>query len=184
MATRQQFIFNNKTVGITTILFRNITALANVYKIVFFKETGLRGNWVKKEFRYSFDGIIWSSWNTLTQGNINQIDFTNHPEFFIEILYSRANYNTADIIDFYLFYNADSGTPVDPSVGPVNADTLQGEPGSFYLDRANHTEPYVDLEMYNVVDGSSAGVYSHKVDTSFGTDFYFKRIEGLELITY
>ena len=178
MAKRQQFIFNDKTVGITTILFRNQSPILNIDKIVFFKETGLNGNWIKKEFKYSFDNIVWSSMRTLTQYNVSSIDFTNHPNFYMEILYTRANYNTAHINDFYLFYDSNNGTPVDPSVGPINADTLQGEPGSFYLDRANHTGPLSDLGVYNVTDGSGAGVYSHREDSSNGTNIYFKRIEG------
>ena len=179
MATRQQFIFNDKTVNITTILFKNLTPLLNVEKIVFFKETGLTGNWLKKEFRYSFDNLSWSNWATLTQGSLKQIDFTNHPNFYLELLYTRANYNTASITDFYLFYDADGGTPVDPSTALIDADTLQGEPGSFYLDPANFVGPYPGIQVYNVADGSTAGVYSHRVDNSLGTEFYFKRIKGV-----
>lgn len=178
MATRQQFIFNDKTVNITTILFKNLTPLLNVEKIVFFKETGLTGNWLKKEVRYSFDNISWSKWKTLNQGQLSNIDFNNHPNFYIEILYTRANYNTAGITDFYLFYDADGGTPPDPSTGTIDADTLQGQPGSFYLDPSNFVGAYPGIQMFNVEDSSSAGVYSHRIDTSVGSEFYFKRIEG------
>jgi len=179
MATRQQFIFTEPTVGITTILFKNQNPLLNVLKIVFLKETGLSGNWLKKEYRYSFDDITWSTWRTLTQASLASISFSNNPNFYIEFLYTRENYNTAGIEDVYLFYDADVPTPPDPSTAIIDADLLQGQPGSFYLDRANFTGPYTDLIVDNVPDGSTAGVYSHRVDTSDGSEFYFKRIEGV-----
>jgi len=178
MATRYQFIFTNNTVGITTILFKNQNPILNVEKIAFYKETELTGSWLKKEYRYSFDDIVWSTWRTFTQAAVQGLDFANHPNFYIEVLYTRSNYNTAEIEDLYLFYDSTVPTPPDPSVGLIDADTLQGQPGSFYLDRANFTGPYTDLIVDNVPDGSTAGVYSHRIDTSIGSEFYFKRIEG------
>jgi len=178
MATRQQFIFTNKTVQITTILFKNLSSILDVEKIVFFKETSLKGNWLKKEFRYSFDDITWSSWRTLTQQALQNLDFTNHPNFFLEILYTRKNYNSANIEDFYLFYDSNTGTPVDPSTALIDADTLQGENGAYYLDPSNFVGSYPGIKVFNVEDSSEAGVYSHRIDTSTGSEFYFKRIEG------
>lgn len=183
MAIRHQFIFNDKTVGVTTILFKNINPLQNVEKIVFFKETGLEGNWLKKEFRYSFDDAIWSKWNTFTQTNVTKIKFNNQPNFYIEILYTRKNYNTAKIDDLYLFYDSYISAPLDPSTALVDADTLQGNPGSFYLDRSNFVGPYSGLTVENVQDGSTHGVYFGRDDSSLGTTLYFKRIKGGDNVT-
>jgi len=182
MATRQQFIFTNKTIGITTIQFKNISPFENVEKIVYFKETGLKGNWLKKEFRYSFDNVTWTSWRTFNQSNVTSIAFNDQPEFYIEIIYTRKNYNSADIEDLYIFYDSNIPGPIDPSVGDVNASTLNGEPGSFYLDRTNHVGPYTGLNLQNVVDGSTIGVYYGRADSSLGTTFYFKRVEGSGII--
>lgn len=178
MATRQQFIFTNKTVGITSILFKNENPFENVEKIVFFKETGLRGNWLSKEFRYSFDNATWSSWRTFTQSNVRTIQFNNQPNFYMEILYTRKNYNSAGIDDIYIFYDSTSSAPIDPSTALIDAATLQGQPGSFYLDRTNHTGPFTGLSVENVIDGSAYGVYFGRLDTSLGTTLYFKSIEG------
>ena len=182
MATRQQFIFNNKTIGITTIQFKNTISLKGVEKIVFFKENKLSGNWLKKEFRYSFDNIVWTSWRTFTQNNVTSIEFNDQPEFYIEILYTRANYNTADIGDIYLFYDSNEASPVDPSTALVDATTLQGQPGSYYLNRENFFGPYSGLKVENAGDASSAGVYYTRDDSSVGSTFYFKSIDGSGLI--
>jgi len=180
MATRLQYIFN-KSVQITTIVFTNTVALQDVDKIVFFKETGLSGAWLKKEFEYSFDNVIWSSKRTLTQQSLSNIQVNDNPELWLRFTYTRANYNTADITDFYVFYDSNSVTPPSPPDASINADTLQGEPGSYYLDRANFTGPYTGLNVENI-DGGDASVYYGRSDTSLGTTLYFSRIDGSGII--
>lgn len=182
MIRRQQFIFN-KTIGITTVLFKNINPLLYVEQLVFYKEILSTGVWLKQQFRYSFDNIVWSSWATLSQLNIQNIQFRDNPNFFIEILYTRQNYNTASIEELYIIYDSNDPTPVDPGISDIDAATLQGQPGSYYLDRANFTGPYTDLIVSNVVDGSSAGVYYGRTDSSVGTELFFKRIDGTGGIT-
>lgn len=175
---RLQFIFNNKQVKITTILFKNVTPILDIDKIVYFKEADLSGAWLKKEFRYSFDDSIWSNWAVLTQQSLIKLQFTNQRDFYIEILYTRAAYNSADIEDFYLFYDSVSETPPDPSVGLIDADLLQSQPGSYYLDRANQTGVYSGIDNDNIGDPSAIGVYDSRVDTSLGTEFLFKKLIG------
>lgn len=179
---RLQFIFNNKQVKITTILFKNVTPILDIDKIAYFKETGLSGTWLKKEFRYSFDNTVWSNWNTLTQQALINLKFTNQPQFYIEVLYTRASYNSANITDLYLFYDSNTGTPPDPSTGPIDADTLQGKPGEYYLNRDNQYGPYNNLYVRNnIVDSSNAaGIYdpSTRVDSSVGTTITFKQLVG------
>ena len=178
---RLQFIFNNKEIKITTILFKNITPILNIDKIVYFKETSLFGKWKKKIFRYSFDNVVWSNWNTLTQQALINIKFTTQAEFYMEVSYVREAYNIAGINDFYLFYDSTSGTPPDPSAGIIDADLLQGEPGSYYLDRANFTGAYTDLRVDNIGDASAVGVYdgANRIDSSMGTELFFKKLLGL-----
>lgn len=179
---RLQFIFTNKQVKITTILFKNVTPILDIDKIAYFKETGLSGTWLKKEFRYSFDNTVWSNWNTLTQQALINLKFTNQPQFYIEVLYTRASYNSANITDLYLFYDSNTGTTPDPSTGTIDADTLQGQPGEYYLNRDNQYGPYNNLYVRNnIVDSSNAaGVYdpSTRVDSSVGTTITFKQLVG------
>ena len=147
---RFQFIFNNKDVKVTTILFKNLTPILDIEKLVYFKETGLSGNWLKKEFRYSFDNVIWSNWSTFTQQALTNIQFKNNSNFYLEALYTRQSYNIASIEDLYLFYDAIIATPVDP---------------------VTDIYPYDNLNIYNVPDTSGGvSVYdaSARVDSVNG----------------
>ena len=162
---RLQFIFNNKQVKITTVLFKNITPILNIDKIVYFKETNLSGKWLKQEFRYSFDNVIWSNWNTLTQQALINLSFLNKPKFYLEILYTRNSFNTADIKDFYLFYDSNSATKAEPIAAL----------------------PYSNLEVYNTPTDSSvipnsAGIYdkNSRIDGPNGSSLFFKRLVGVD----
>lgn len=157
---RFQFIFNNKEVKANTILFKNLTPILDIEKIVYFKETELSGNWLKKEFRYSFDNVIWSNWATFTQQALTNIQFKNNSNFYLEALYTRQTYISASIQDLYLFYDAVVATRVDP----VPTDY-----------------PYENLHIYNVPESSTGvSIYdaSARVDAASGVSLYFKKIQG------
>jgi len=172
-----QYQFNERTENIKTILFRNSSPL-HVSLIRYFKEEGVTGTFTKKEFRYSFDNATWTNWNTLTQGNLSAIQFRDNPDFYLEVQYTREGIGSGNILRWYLFYDSAIPTPPSPPEASINADYLQGEPGSYYLNRENFYGPYEDLIISNVPDGSAIGVYSHRVDSSEGTEFFFKRVEG------
>jgi len=167
-----------KTVGSTHVVFRNTVSLNFVEKIIFFKETNLGGNWLSKQYKYSWDNTVWTCWNTLTQQALSEIDFTNRPNFWLEIRYTRENYLSANINDWYLFYE---GLVVDddPSI-LIDADLLNGEPGTYYLNSGNHYGPTPNIHIENLPlqDTSVGGFYDHRYDGSLFSTFYFKSIGG------
>lgn len=153
--------------------------LQNVEEIRYFKEEGISGRITKKEFRYSWDNTTWTNWNTLSQRALRSISFRDQASFYLEVRYWRNGIGSGNIQRWYLFYESDSPAPPTPTPdASVDADTFGGEFPEYYLNRANHTGPYTDLEISNVPDGSTIGVYHSRTDTSTGTEFFFKRIEG------
>lgn len=175
-----QYQFTERSEYVKTIEFSNSLPLSNIQKIRFFKEEEISGNFSKKEFRYSYDNVTWSVWNTLSQQNIANIEFKNQPYFWIHIKYTRPSVTSANIQRWYLYYDSNTPTPsVTPADTSIDADTLKGEGPSYYLNRENQFGSFTGLEVLNVIDGSTIGVYSHREDTSLGTSFYFKRIGPL-----
>ena len=173
-----QYQFTERQEFIKSIEFANSSPIPNVTNITYFKEEGISGEFIKKEFSYSWDNATWTNWNTLTQGNLAAIQFRDNSNFYLKVKYTRTGIGTGNILRWYLFYE---GSPVYPYVSPipaVNADTLNGEPGSYYLNPTNFIGPYPGITVLNIPDSSAIGVYSHRVDTSFGTELFFKCIEG------
>lgn len=175
-----EFAGGDRTEKVKTIEFINTLPIQNVYAIKFFKEEDISGQFQSKEFRYSFDNVIWSNWNTLTQQNVIAIQTRDNPNFWINIRYTRTGIGAGNILRFYLFYDSDivppGPTPADAS---IDADFLGGQPPSYYLDRNNHTGPFLDLQAKNVPLGDpNIGVYHSRSDTSSGTTLYFKRLTG------
>jgi hypothetical protein len=173
-----QYQFTERYELVKTIEFKNSNPL-HVKKIRFFKEEEISGTFLSKEYRYSFDNAVWTNWNTLTQSNLANIEFRDRLNFWLQIKYTRTAIGAGNILRWYLFYDEIGPTPPAPSTdASIDADTLQGEGPEYYLNRENHFGPYTDLIVENVVDGSSAGVYYGRQDSSLGTTLYFKRIEG------
>ena len=189
MLKRLQYIFNNKTAAIKSVSFKNTNSIENIEKIVYFKEEGVTGNWQSKQFRYSWDNDTWSPWATLTQQALININFNNRENFFLEIKYTRDYAAAANIQSWFLFYDSWVESNDDDEDEIIDADLLQGEPGTFYLDRANHYG-ISDLGFYltNVPDpGSGTEVYAGYYDISMGwpTDgryYTFKKLLGSSTI--
>jgi hypothetical protein len=171
-----QYQFVERYEYVKSIEFINSNPL-HVDRIKYFKEEGISGIFEKKEFKYSFDKNTWSNWITLTQSNLTSIPFRNNNNFYLHTKYSRTGINSGNILKWYLFYDGRETTPsyIPPSV-IIDADLLQGQGPEYYLDRRNHFGPYFGLNVTNIIDGSSAGVYSHRIDSSLGTELFFKRI--------
>lgn len=70
----------------STILFSNINPIKNVGSIKFYKDNS-SGSFIKKEFRWSFDKNYWSSWETLNQGNLTDINVNGNENLYISIRY-------------------------------------------------------------------------------------------------
>lgn len=96
------------------VIFYNNNPLNNVRRIRYFQEEGIWGNFIKKEFRYSWDRATWTNWSSLSQNALMAIKFRDNPEFYLEIKYTRAHAGLADIESWYLFYDSDLPTPPGP----------------------------------------------------------------------
>lgn len=180
MTLQYQFTERNETVKIIT--FKNSIALNNVEKIQYFKEEGVSGTFEKKEFRYSFNNVNWTNWNTLSQTNLSNIPFNDEPNFYLELRYTRAGVGSANIQSFYLFYIGSFTPPVPgPTDASIDADYLGGQPPIYYLDRANHIGPYSSLIAENILGGF--GTWYNRLDTSVGTTLRFKAFADSSTVT-
>ena len=174
-----QYEFTERREYVKTIEFFNTNPLVNVEKITYFKEAEVTGTFVKKEFRYSFDNSTWTNWNTLSQPNLTAIQFRDNPNFYLQVRYNRQGITTGNIKKWYLIYQSKTPTPpVPPSDASIDADTLGGEPPSYYLNVANHYGPYTSIILENVIDPSAIGTYFTRSDTSIGTTFTLRSIKG------
>ena len=173
-----QFVFTQRQEYVTTIEFINSTPLTNVTNLDFYKEINLVGSFLSSQFRYSFDNITWSNYITLNQSNISSVDIRNNPNLYLDILYTRANINSANVDSFIIVYeSSDLITPSNSST-LINADLFQNEQPSYYLNRENQFGPYSSLLVSNLLDASTVGVYYGRTDNSLGTSLFFKSIVG------
>lgn len=178
-----QYQFTERLEYIKTIEFFNTNPL-HIEKIRYFQEEGVTGTITKREFIYSWDNVTWSNWNTLTIGNLTAISFRDHQDFYLKLRYTRTGIGSGNIERWYLIYDELAPTPpAPPSPGGCDCSTFGGENPEYFLNRENHIGPYADLNVYNVADGSAIGVYSHKDDTSLGTNIYFKGLKGAGGVT-
>ena len=174
-----QYVFNDRRTYITSIEFRNTVPIVNIERIRSFKEEGVTGNFTNKEFRYSFDNVIWSTWQTLTIANISAINFADQENFYLHVKYSRNKVIDGNINAFYLLYDSRKVSPPSPDSSIIDADLLQGEDGAYYLDRTHQYGPFTDLKVYNVVEPDTSiiiGTFNSRIDDSTGTILYFRSL--------
>jgi len=180
-----QYVLSNRRTYISTVEFQNTTPILNIERLRFFSEIGLTGNFTKKEFRYSFDNVIWQPWQTFSNTNLSIIDFRDYTNFYIHVKYTRTSVIAGNIDLIYLTYDSKVITPPSPDSSIIDADRLQGKDGAYYLDRENQYGPFTDLQVHNILDASSAiGTYHSRSDTPLGTDLYFKSVapgEGIKV---
>lgn len=154
-----QYIFNDRRAHIRTIEFRNTFPILNIEKITSFKEIGVTGSFVKKEFRYSFNdpNFIGVPWQPLTTEALTSINFLDNRQFYLHIRYTRSNVIAGNINSFILIYDSriiPLPSPIDTSI--INADLLQGENGKYYLNLYNHFGglPIGTLDIQNIGNGA------------------------------
>lgn len=175
-----QYQFTERLEYIRTIEFSNSQAL-HIEKIRYFQEEGVSGLLTSQEFSYSWDNITWSNWNTLTQANLSSISFRDRPDFWLKLKYYRNGIEDGNILRWYLIYDELSSTPSVPPVDTsIDAWTFRGEGPAYFLARENHIGAYTDINIQNLQDASSIGVYSERVDNSLGTTFFFKSVKSKE----
>ena len=82
-----QYSSFTKTLTGTTILLKNELPIEQVGRIISYSEVSKTGSFTKIEFRWSFTGNYWSSWQTLTQNAISNINTNDNYYLFLEIRY-------------------------------------------------------------------------------------------------
>ena len=174
-----------------TITFRNTEPIIDVNAITNYSDNS-SGTFLKKEFRWSFNEIYWAAWQTLTQNNISHIDVGGNHHFFLEIRYVLTMINSGTVSRFVLNYIQGTASTCPPNITTDNvkkyditkitdASTLNGYPGSWYLNRPHHTGqqgintitglqdvldtlgpfayvPYVDGSLAHFIRSASTGV--------------------------
>lgn len=170
------------------IFFKNSTPIEYVESIKYYKSNE-SGSFTKKEFRWSFNGDYWASWETLNQGNFSAINVRGNKYLYLEIRYTTSN-SAANVTSFTVDYlaNAHPGdpcppidttittpTPVPAQGGSVvcdtgyrtvvNADKLCGQTCDYYLWRPNHkgTQPISSITDLQTTLNSLAGSIQNSI---------------------
>jgi len=187
--------FSKTDEGNITIL-RNISPIQNVEKIRFYKDDS-SGSFDKKEFRWSNNRGYWSSWESLNQGNLSNLNLKKSLLFF-EFRYVKANlqakiskisityeqYDAASVVQDTTCTPSSPITPTKPcpqeyyqescaTTTSKDCTTLDGQPGSYYLWRPNHKgqQPINTITgLQQILDGKQA-VGNYIKESSLGTDF-------------
>ena len=132
--------FSRLEEGLTITLY-NTTPIENVLAIKYYSDNSA-GEFEKKEFRWSFNNIYWSSWETLTQSAISNVDIHDNYFLFLQIRYIlSAEHYSGTVSTFTLNYTASTATVVTPGKASalIDASLLNGYSGAWYRDRAHHT---------------------------------------------
>ena len=183
-----QYVLTDRRSYINTIEFKNNVSISNIERLRAFHEEGVVGNFSKREFKYSYDNVIWSPWQTLSTANFVAISFNDHDNFFIHVKYTRTSVISGNINSFSVIYDSQIISipgPSDSSI--INADLLQGEDGAYYLDLTVHYGGInaLGLQAENVGTGPGE-VYRWPIeygDSSTPTVIKFRTISGINAAT-
>lgn len=173
-----QYVFNERRVNISSIEFKNTSPILNIDRIRFFREEGVVGNFIKKQFCYSFDNVTWSPWQSFTTDNLTSINFNDYNTFFLHIVYYREKAISGNIESIYITYEAKTITPYTPSdTSIIDADLLQGENGAYYLNLYNQ---FGGLPQNSIAfnNADSIGVFDYLTWDPSITNVWFRGIGG------
>ena len=178
-----------RTEDATYIFFSNDKPLKNVKKLNYYREGSSYGNFLAKDFRYSYDGINWEppGWIQLTQLNITNLPFSPNLDFYIEVRYLKDG-NGCNLSSFFLFFDLyeRQEIPGNMEFQPVDSSEVAYLRYDFpytIQDRVTHHGPFTDLEIKAEEDPSIYDLYSTREDGSFGSTFIFKGIKPGEGVT-
>lgn len=199
--------FIQRTSG-NVILLYNESPIKNLKDVQSYQEN-VNGAFRKKEFRWSVDRKNWSTWAILNQGNFRMVQPTTNPNtVYLEFKYVRHAPNNGMVYGMNINYTAlpsgevpESGDKItvkdNCDVGAkefIDADLLNGKPGSYYLWRGNHqgTQEIKTINgLQRILNNLSAGIQESITD-AFNVDgsgvgvfyqqenqaLYFKRIRS------
>lgn len=140
------------------ITFINKNPIENIGDIKFYVDDS-SGSFTRKEFRWSFNNVYWSSWENLTQSSISSINVSRNRCLFLEIRYIGSGKVTTFTINYSeSTYVEKTEEPKSTKKDPISCDTLSdyqdtcgvekvhltscnlldGKPGSYFLWRPNH----------------------------------------------
>jgi len=163
-----------KSVLTNIITFKNYEAIKSVGYINYYTDDA-KGSIKKKEYRWSFDNNYWSSWEVLSQSNISSLNTNNNYYLFLEIRYVYAgsinsknevnnfsiDYTQSTIVNQPIEIESSTGSThihvyeqiyTKPQTTLISdCNLLNSLPGSYYLNRANHT----GTQLISTVDGLS-----------------------------
>jgi hypothetical protein len=190
-------IFSNfaRTESGTQIMFKNALPIENIGSIKFYKDDS-KGSFSKKEFRWSFNGSYWASWETLNQGNFSAIDIKGH--LFVEVRYIKTSI-TSTVTTFSITYMSTGEVTTVVSCNNIkdydntccventtliNSDLLNQKAGSYYLWRPNQkgTQPISSItNLQNILnqiseDINDATVQGAENADGTGVGVYYNRI--------
>ena len=158
-----QFSSFSRSVDGLTITLYNEVPVESVGSIKYYSDNS-SGTFSKKEFRWSFNNVYWASWQPLTQINISRINMQGNYYLFLEIRYILSAASSGDVTTFTINYVKSTATSTSTGVlaqdiqdqdssavlihdilqsyeivSIVDACTLSGYSGSWYLNRSHHT---------------------------------------------
>jgi hypothetical protein len=155
--------FSRSEAGLTITLYNEIP-IENLGAINYYRDNAT-GLFSKKEFRWSFNNEYWSSWQALTQRAFSK-NINTHSNYylFLQIRYVLTAAGSGTVSTFAVTYTAGNLTSATPRIlsediqhldssavlihdilqsytvtNIIDASTLNGYPGSYYLDRSHHT---------------------------------------------
>jgi hypothetical protein len=102
------------------IYFKNEIPIENVGSIKFYTDNSSK-LFLKKEFRWSFDRIYWSSWEDLNVGNI-KVNTGDHKFLFFEIKYTMTSPTAGKVSAFSIEYLPNTSPTYAPPVEGVSAE--------------------------------------------------------------
>jgi len=165
-----QFSDFTRVVDGDKITFSTSNPLTGITDIKYYRDDSA-GTFSKKEFRWSFNREYWSSWEELNQSSLSSINIGENNFVFLEIRYISTG---GVVTSFTLYYDGAVQDPVttitteDPIdsdyvaslTTPVNADTLGGKAGAYYLYRPNHTGLQAQSTIIDLVGNLSTINYN------------------------
>ena len=116
-----QFSSFTRTETGNIILFETKQPLQGITKIKYYQDDS-SGPFQKKEFRWSFNGDYWASWEPLNQGNLSGISIGSNPYLFLDFRYTSAG---GKVNSFTLNYEGATQPSASTSTCPPGSDYVQ-----------------------------------------------------------
>ncbi len=160
----------------------NIIPIEFVKRLIYYTENS-SGTFDKKEFRWSFNNIHWSSWEILNQGNFTNINTDNKKYLYFNFRFIQSTSDSGDVSTITINYDRLSDkeiltlftvvhvSPVidnpNTTIVKTNADLLDNHNPDYYLTRQNHTGSQaigtvdgLKQILYNLTNGINNGIQS------------------------